>query len=704
MTDKPARSLRPILDPRSVAVIGASDNPTRIGGRPLKYMLENQFAGPLYPVNANRDTVQGIKAYKSVLDLPETVDCAVIAVPAPHVVQAIEDCASKGVGGAVILSSGFAEAGGVGIEWQEQLTEISERTGIRLLGPNCLGVFNARSGWMATFSSSVERFPPRPGGISIASQSGAYGSHLYSIAVERGISMTHWITTGNQSDVDVAECIEYFAQDTETKTIVAYAEGAKDGDRLRGALALARDNNKPVIFMKVGRTEVGAEAAASHTASLAGSDAVYDAMFKQYGVWRVETTDEMLDLAYACQADSFPNGNKIGLCTLSGGVGVQMADAAAMRGLDVAPMPEDAQAELKALLPFAAVRNPVDITAQAFNDMTLVSTNMRMMLERGGYDAIVSFFTVAASARSVADDLIREVSIAKAAFPDRLMFMSIVGGPDIVKLYEDAGFLIYEDPTRAVNAAAAMMHFGRTFARGAPDAALPLPAGALPAPENAVSEDEAKRILGSAGIPVVTETLTTTRDAAIAAWRQVGGPVVLKIASPDIAHKTEIGGVLLNLNDKAAVGDGHDLILKRVKTAHPSAKLEGVIAAPMITGGVEVVIGVTNDPTFGPAVMFGLGGILVEVLKDVTFRLAPFGVDEAHRMIREIKGFPILEGVRGAAASDIDALADSLAALSVFAHENANMIESIDINPFIVLPKGEGAVAVDALIVPRSPT
>jgi acyl-CoA synthetase (NDP forming) len=693
------RPLSKLLDPKSVAVIGASDSPTRIGGRPLHYLLNGSFKGPVYPVNASRDTVQGAKAYKSILDVPGPVDAVIVAVPANVVVQTIEDCATKGVGAAVIFSSGFAEQDEQGAEWQRQLTEISNRTGIRLLGPNCLGAFNAKTGWLATFTTSVDQYPVQPGPIAIASQSGAFGSHLYTIAAKRGIRCTYWVTTGNESDVELSECIAYYAQSDEVKVIAVYAEGVRNGPGLREALELAYKNKKPVIFQKVGRSGAGAEAAASHTASLAGSDAVYDALFRQYGVFRVDSIEELLDIALACQAGAMPKGDKIGLMTISGGAGVQMADTAEACGLNVAPMPEDQQKYLKELIPFAGVRNPVDMTAQALNDLSLIKKFMESMMDEGGYDAVVAFFTVVAGYKHVSEQLIETLRDIRAKYANAPMVLSIVAPEEIVRNYEAEGYTILEDPARAVRAAAALIHFGTAFERGLGKAPPALPASAKRAPEGTVGEAEARAILASAGVPMAGMHLAKSADEAVAAWKSIGGPVAMKIVSPEILHKTEIGGVKLGVNGAEDVAAAFDAIMAAAKKHHPKATLEGVIVSEMVSGGAETVLGVVNDPVFGPAVMFGLGGVFVEVLGDVTFRLAPFGIDEARRMINEIKGIKMLHGARGMAPADIDALSDALVKLSVFAAANADRISSIDVNPFIV--KDKGAVAVDALIVPK---
>ncbi|MCY4592119.1 MAG: acetate--CoA ligase family protein [Alphaproteobacteria bacterium] len=694
------RPLTRLLDPRSVAVIGASDNPARIGGRPLHYLLNGRFEGEVHAVNANRSTVQGVTAYPSILEVPGEVDAVIVAVPAHSVVQTITECAEKGVGAAVIFSSGFAEQDEQGAAWQAELTAISARTGIRLLGPNCLGAFNARTDWLATFSTSVEQYPVQPGPIAIASQSGAFGSHLYTVAAKRGVRCTYWVTTGNESDIEISECIAWYADAPDVGVIAVYAEGVRNGPGLRDALERAYAANKPVIFQKVGRSGAGAEAAASHTASLAGADAVYDALFRQYGVCRVDSIEELLDIALACQSGAMPRGNKLGIMTISGGAGVQMADTAEACGLDVAPMPADQQAYLKELIPFAGVRNPVDITAQALNDMSLIGKFMRSMMDEGGYDAVVAFFTVVAGSRMISEKLIETLRDIREKYAHAPMVLSIVAPDDVVRAYEEAGYTILEDPARAVRAAAAMAHFGTSFERGAGAAPPSLPPAAMGVPDRTVDEDEARRILASAGVPMAASRLATTPGEAAEAWSAIGGPVAMKIVSPDILHKTEIGAVRLDVNSAAEAAQAHSEIMAAARHHYPDARITGVILSEMVTGGVETVLGVISDPVFGPAVMFGLGGVFVEVLGDVTFRIAPFGIDEAHRMIREIRGIRMLEGVRGQPACDIDALARALVNLSVFAAANAGRFSSIDINPCIVLPEGQGVAGVDALIVP----
>ena len=693
----PAGTLEALFAPQRVAVVGASDDAARIGGRPIAYMKAAGFQGELLPVNVKRERVQGLRAYPSVAAIDGSIDFGLIALPAPQVSQALRDCRAKGARACLVFSSGFAEAGEAGAAMQAEMRRVIAKTGLRVVGPNCLGAFNALNGFIPCFSTTLDRGPPIPGGLSIASQSGAYGSHIYFVARGRGVGVAKVATTGNEVDVDVAEMIALLAEDPETHTIAAYVEGVQDGQRLRRALELARLNRKPVIFMKVGRSAVGAEAAASHTAALAGEDRVYDAVLKESGAWRVRTTEEMIDIAYAARRRIFPAGRRLGIVTISGGAGVLMADAAQDLGLEVPPLPADAQRALKAILPFAAVRNPIDVTAQSFNDMGLVEANMRLLLQRGDYDAILCFWTSVAGSTSIAKPLLEAFRRGTAGQGERLIVQSIVADPEIVRIYEADGYPVFEDPSRAVVAVAALLHFGRSFARPPAAPASPLPTAAR-LPDQPLDEVSAKRLLAAAGLPAPEERLATSAEAATDAAHALGGRVALKLISPDIAHKTEIGGVLLNLEaDEVAVG--YATVVERARRLAPAATIAGVLVTPMLDGGVECILGAKVDPVFGPVVLFGLGGVFAEALDDVVCRSAPVNEAAALAMLQELKGRRLLDGLRGRPAADKPALARAIVALSRFAAMHADELESIDINPLLALP--DRAVALDALIVKR---
>lgn len=697
-----SNAISTLMAPNSVALIGASDDPARIGGRPLRYLREAGFKGAIYPVNPKRETVQNYRAYASVADLPESPDVAILAVPASGTLEALKGCAARSVKSAIVFSAGFAETGEDGRRIQEEMAAVARDSGMRVLGPNCLGVFNSAAGYYGTFSAVLDESLIRPGPVGVVSQSGAYGSHIAHLARQRGLGIGSWITTGNECDIDVAEALRWMVEQPDINVVMAYAEGIRDRDTFIDALKVARLREKAIVFMKVGRSEVGAHAVSSHTAALAGSDTVFDAVFRQYGVWRAKTTEEQLNVAYACASGRYPRGNKLGIFTLSGGFGIQMADDAAAAGLDVAPMPEAAQDELKAMLPYASPRNPVDATAQALTDLPLMTGYISAMLEKGGYDFFAGIFGSGPASPTFAGRLREVLETASAASRDTIMSLTMSAPHEIVRSYEEKGFLIHEDGTALMTALGALVHFRRSFDQARAGEVAETTSRAVPLGRQPMSEHEAKRVLSAAGIPFPEEVLVAPDQDAGAAAARIGFPVVLKIASPDIAHKTEIGGVVVGVQGEADAREAAVAIVARARKERPDARIDGVLVSPMIEGGVEIIAGVSRDPVFGPVVMFGLGGVFVEVLKDVTFRAAPFDAVEAGRMIREIRGYSMLEGVRGAPPADVKALAEMLSALSLFAAANADAIDSVDLNPVRVFEKGCGLLALDALIVPRA--
>jgi acetate---CoA ligase (ADP-forming) len=687
--------LTPLLAPRSVAVLGASSDPTRISGRPIAYMRSQGFQGALYPINPNRTEVQGLKAYPTIADLPETPDVAIVAIASEHVPPAIDELGKKGCKAIVMFTAGFAEMDEAGEAVQAKMVATARSYGMRLLGPNCLGVFDARRSYYATFSSSFDSGWPVPGRIGIASQSGAYGTHLYTLARNRGIGASLCVMTGNEADVTVGECIGWLAENPEVDVIAVYAEGIREAPGLIAALEAARAAKKPVVMQKVGRSELGTKAAKSHTASIAGDDAVTEAVMAEFGVYRARNSEEMLDIAHTATRKIYPARNTLGVITVSGGAGVLISDVAESLGLEMPEMPAATQKKLRDLVPFCAPRNPVDATAQVSNDVTLIKTFTESMVRDGGYASVLGFFSMTASSRRW--PAIREqLNLVKAENPDRLYALSVIVPPDRRDELEADGWIVHEDPTRAVTAIDAMGRFGAAFAAAAAAPPPSVPAVTLPAKNP--TEAEAKRLLGAAGIASAPEAECATADEAVAAAERFGYPVVMKILSPDIVHKSEIGGVLLDVVDPAGVREGFALLLDRAKTAAPRAKLEGVLVARQLKGGVECILGIHRDPVFGPMAMFGLGGIFVEVLKDVVFRRCPFGADVAEQMIRSIKGAPLLLGARGRKKADVKALAETLARLSAFAAAAGPRLQSIDINPVFAMPEGEGAFAVDAVI------
>ncbi|MFV0474435.1 MAG: acetate--CoA ligase family protein, partial [Pikeienuella sp.] len=606
-------SLDRMFRPRGVAVVGASSNPAKIGGIPVAYLKSLGYAGRIIPVNPKSEEIQGLKAYPTLRDAPGPIDLAIVAVPAALVESTVKDAAAAGVQGLVVFSSGFAELGADGEAAQKRIAELARESGVRILGPNCLGYMNVAEELYASFSPVVKLGKPKRGKVAIVSQSGAFGAYALALANRRNIGVSHWITTGNEADLGFAECVEWLADDPETEVIVGYMEGCRDGARLRRALAAAERAGKPVILAKVGRSETGAKAAASHTAALAGEDAVFDGVFRQHGVLRGDSIEACFDMAYAAAVAGLPKGDGLGLFTVSGGAGVLMADEAAERGMEVPELSAETQRKVLELVPFAAARNPVDITGQVLNIEGAMRASLEMMAKDGACDAIVAFLAVAGASPAIGPAMAEDVKAARAAAPDRPIYVVTIATDANRELFEAAGCPVFDDPNRAVRALAALSSLGARWRSGlrAP-APAPAPDGeALP---RSSTEPEALTRLSAAGLPTVDFRLAKTPEEAGEAAAAFGAPVAVKIVSPDILHKTEVGGVRLGLTGAEEVAEAARGILASAREKAPKARIDGLMVAPMTSGVAECVIGVQRDPVFGPVVMFGLGGVHVEAL------------------------------------------------------------------------------------------
>jgi len=690
-------SLQPLIHPKSIAVIGASAKPGKLGGVPLHQMDAYGYEGKLYPINPKGGEILGRPVYPDIGAVPGDVDMAIIAIPAGKVLAALEACVLKGVKVAVIFSSGFAEIGGDGIAAQERMSTIARQSGMRILGPNGLGVTNIAACVFATFSPLfLPRMAP-DGCIGLVSQSGAFGGYVANLAAESGLSFSTWITTGNEADIDLADAIALQSEDPATRVILVYLEGARNGPKLVKALGMARDAGKPVIILKVGRTDAGAEAAASHTAALAGADDVYDAIFRQAGAYRAKDIGEWFGIARAYAISAPPRGREIGLITISGGVGVMMADEASSNGLEPTPLSDTAQRRLKELVPFAGTRNPVDVTGQMVADLSDFEKMVEIVVEDQRFGTLICFNAGVGRNEDKGFEIQHAWANIRTKYPDVHVAISGATTPAVQRAYEEIGCLVYTEPDLAVRIAAAMAECECRL--NEPAVAAPSPAARQELPPGTLNEVRSSEVLRAAGVPAVGSRLVRTGDDAVAAAREIGFPVVLKIVSADILHKSDIGGVALNVGDEAAVAAAFDRCMEAATQNAPAALVDGVMVAPMVAAdGVETILGVHLDPVFGPVVMFGLGGVLVEVLRDVAFRRAPFGIEEAHAMIAETMAAEILSGVRGAAPADIDALAQALSDLSRFAAAHADVLESIDVNPFVVGERGQGALALDAVV------
>lgn len=683
--------------PKAIAIIGASTDPNKLGGRPIDQTLRLGFQGKIYPVNPGSAEVQGLKGFSSIADLPDDTDCAIIVVPARGVEEAVNACAAKKIPLAVILSSGFAEASEKGREAQARIVETARKAGMRLVGPNSMGGLSLETRFSATFTGICEHTGkdwPELGNVSIASQSGFVGSHLMGMLRDRGVGIAKWLATGNQADIDVSDSVAHLARDEITKIIAVYLEGTTRPDALRAAFRVARERGKIVVALKAGRTDEGAAAVASHTASMVGGYDVYEAVFKQDGVYCAASVEEMIDVITALSTERAIPGNKLAVGTVSGGLGILSADEAAECGFVLPTLADHLQTHVREGNPLATTRNPVDMGSLVNYDRVVNALGVD-----GDFDSVAFIIGHFGLLEHNMGALLEWLTQARERRPDR--FYALVAClSDAWRLrFQGIGVFVCEELTRAIPAMAAV----RDIRSSAGDSSGVLPAVPVIAVDGDIfagGERAAKQLVEQIGIPAVKDVLAKNAQEAAAAARGFGGRVVLKIASADIAHKSDAGGVMLGLEGDEKVAAAFDTIISNAKKAVPNARLDGVLVSPMISGGVETIVGMKRDPVFGPAILFGLGGIFVEIFHDTTLRVAPFSVETARQMIREVKSYPLLAGARGRPEADVEALAQALSRLSVFAHGQGERFGSIEINPLIVLPKGQGVIAVDALVTP----
>jgi len=705
--------LRPLLSPKSLAIIGASADES-IRGRLTKQLIEHGFDGPIYPVTRSQSEVLGHKAYKSVADLPEPVDLAVIVVPAAHVISTIEQCGARGIPAAVIISSGFGEEKSEEAAQRDaELRALAERTGMAICGPNSEGLVNPLRPLVATFSPvfhdpSVPLMPEgskaRP--IAVSCQSGALTFSFLSRGQPRQLQFTTQVSSGNQTVLEAHDYIEAAIDSGAADIFLVYLEGIRQPARFRAVADRAARAGKPLIVAKVGRSAAGRRAAASHTGALAQSGAIDDAVFRHHGIIRGEDLDHMLDVSAAFAFCKLPKGNRVAIITGSGGSAVWMADILSAHGLELPVLEDDIQAKIMAMLPsYASALNPIDATAQAIGAVGYKPI-VELVRQSRRIDTILLISSMAneATARKRAEEL--GDIVAETAQPI-LMATYTTATSGAIAALAGVGVPAYTSMPSCAQAIRALVDYakfqGRIARRAAPVATTAsvrdTVGSALRESGRVLTEVQAKALLAAYGVKRVPEFLATGEEDASDAAMRIGGPVALKVQSQDIVHKTEAGAVLLGLAGDATVREGYRTVLARATAAHPGAKIDGVLVQAMARRGQEMILGITRDPVFGPMLMVGLGGIHVEVLKDVAFAPVPLDADDALALIGELKGAALLDGVRGARPADKPALAELMVALSRFAADHAEQIEEIDLNPVIVHEAGEGLSIVDALIV-----
>lgn len=694
---RPARlapDLSALFSPASVAVVGASDDARRIGGRVLGHLRRYGYDGELHAVNPKYRSVQGMPCVASVTDLPGPIDLAIVAVPAPAVSATLEECGRRGCRFAVIFSAGFAEVGGDGVALQAAAVETAARWGIRLLGPNALGLISEPARLGATFATVLDRdYGLLSGNAAFVSQSGAFGAYIYALAQEQGVGLRHFVSVGNEADLTVADVIAHLAADPGTDVIGGYVEGVRDGRALLDAARSAGEAGKRVALMKVGRSDAARRAIASHTAALAGPDTVYDAAFQRAGVTRVASVQDMLDfMRWSAQPLAGAGVQRVAVLTLSGGAGIWAADELARLGLGLADLNPGTQAELRSILPpFGSVGNPVDCTGQILAQQDMFGRCLTVLAADPGVDSVLLLLGLQ---EHDGEKLARDVVAAGRETETPLVVGWMAAPRQALELLRESSIPTFEDFERAIRwlavaSTSARRLEGLNYGRPAP---VPRPQPALQVP---MAEHEAKRQLGDWGLNVPEGRLVDAGDDAVGAARELGYPVALKGQSAAVVHKSELGLVWLGLADDAEVAAAFE----SVWAAMAAAGLDDpkVLVEPMAADGLDVIVSAEMS-VFGPLVMFGLGGVQAELLGDVVFRLAPVGVAEAHEMIGEIRGAALLEGFRGAQPMDRDALAEAIVEVAAFAVAHAATVDTVEVNPLRVLPAGDGVLVLDALI------
>lgn len=690
-------ALSAALQPKSVAVIGASDNKNKVGGRPVDYLKRFGFKGSIYPINPARDTVQDIRAYPSIESLPECPDLAVIALAGDGVAQAVRDCAAKGVRTAIIMSSGFGEMGEKGKQEQAEIAKEAARTGMRLVGPNSQGLANFSNGAVANFSTMFLQVPAQDGQVAIISQSGATSAALYTLLRERGVGVRYVLATGNEADATVSELALTVAGDPAIKLIIVYTESIKDPQVLASAAALARAKGIPIVALKAGRSASGIAAAQSHTGALVNADGVVDAFFRRHAIWRATDLEGIVQTAELYLKGAMRPGRQLAVVSNSGSACVMCADAADALGLPLAKLSEQTRENMrKALASFATVDNPIDLTAALLGNKETFGNTLRAL----GADPAADLYLISIPVAGEGYDLDRLAQ-------DTLAFEKQTGKTVVVTLTQAAslepfrrrGLVAFSSERQALNAFdqitrhAALVATSHVAAgKGAP---VDVPSGMAPF----LDEAQSLALLGKAGIPVVEHKLCTTADESIAAWRDLAGPVAVKACSEGLPHKSEYGLVFLNRNTEDEVRAAFEACRKGMQKLEVT--LGGVIVARMEKGRREVAIGGKIDPVFGPVIMVSDGGKYIEAMPDFCLLVPPFDTAEVRQALNGLRIAPLFAGVRGEAPMDVEALCEAVVGVAAAMTGSHGAIASIDLNPVMVRSRGEGIVVVDALIERR---
>jgi acetyltransferase len=659
-----------IFNPASIAVIGASDDPRKYGHEILKNLIEGGFPGALHPINPKTERILGLKCYKNVKEIPEPVDLALVIVPAKIVVQALQDCGEHGIRGAIVISGGFSEAGPEGEQLQKKLAEVAALNGVRLVGPNCQGVNNPYHPMCATWPLLT-----RKGRIAVISQSGTVGAAMLDWFEEDELGVSGFVGLGNRADINEADLIEHYESDPNTKVIACYLEGIKEPERFRSLLEAV---TKPLVMLKSGRTPRGRIAAESHTKSLAGTDAIYSSLLARYGINRAETFEELYDFSKALAYLKPPSGNRIVFVTTSGGAAILATDAAEREGLDTAPLPVQLADSLESVVPAHAIRsNPLDLTGDATSKMFKEVIDMA----RPHFDTVGVIF----------GDPIQNAS--ESVTPNENELVIFLGGAKVERAerlkMQRKGIPVFQTPERGIRALSQLIPAGKKGEKA--KYTLPETSG-----RSQMDAIESFEFLESMGFECIFARPAASPGKAVHLAHRMGFPVAIKINSPDILHKSDWGGVRLNLQTPGQLRDAYAKMMENAAHRFPAARVSGVVVCAMAAPGVELLIGLNRDPQFGPVIMFGLGGVAVELFRDVSMNLLPLTREHASAMLRQIRGAPLLKGFRGRPPIDENAIVEGLLRISAIAEEHPEIVE-IDLNPVIAYP--DGMLVVDARII-----
>lgn len=701
--------LHALFNPQSIAIVGASNDPSRIGGRILRYLKKHGYTGNISPVNPKYDQIDGIPCYPDLASIPFEIDVVLVAVPEQSVLPVLEEAGKAKVQSAIVYSAGFSELGEKGRTEQEKMRQLAEASGMRICGPNCVGIIGFHNKTAMSFSQFLDIPRLISGEIAFISQSGALGGAILNRVQDRSIGISYFVSTGNEAVLDSSDFMEYLLDDPDTKVIMGLIEGIRDAEKFLRVARLALKRKKPILVMKIGRTESGSKAASSHTGSMTGADSVYEAIFKQEGIIRVEEVEDLYLTAATLAKCPLPKGKRVGIITTTGGGGVILADKLVEMGMDLPDLSMETVTKLsETKASFGIVKNPLDLTAQVVNDPLLFPKSIETFTQDENLDVIVVALAMVAGERSKERASYIIQSASSADKPVLTWWASGSLSRPGMKMLEESRAPLFTSPHRGIKALHALMRYSDYLKNRDEEGKAPPPLSQenrlkierlLTSSSSMLTEVEGKEILACYGIPIpkggLGRNLKETKNIA----SEIGYPVALKVVSPEITHKTEVGGVKLNIGNEDELGKAFHRIMEDVRGFKPNAEIMGMLVQEMLPPGREVMIGVLQDPQFGPMVMFGLGGVFVEVLEDFSLRHAPLKEKDAWEMVKEIKGRRILEGVRGEKKSDQEAIVKALMAVSQMAVDLKETFSEIDINPLIVYPEGGGLKAVDCLFV-----